>query len=120
MIIEATQPLEVFISDLQETIHLEPLIPRDLPEEQALKLLAKVPGKVRIYNPVSGKDFKPGTLISWHSPLFGRVNGEVAMEPESGWFVVRCHSVTGGLALISMDWDLRVEKTSGKDLQWDS
>lgn len=53
--------------------------------------------------------FQVGSWMSWNSPLFGRCSGQVAMEPEKGWCVVRCHSVTGDLALINLEWDVRVE-----------
>ncbi len=110
MIIEALEPLTVEITDSHETIHLRPFIPQDLPESQALKLLAKVPDKVRLYHPPSSDDLQPGMSISWDSPLFGRVHGQVAMEPENGWLVIRCHSVTGNLALVNVEWGLRIEK----------
>ena len=47
MIIEAIEPLNVTIAETHETIHLRPFTPQDLPESQALNLLAKVPDKVR-------------------------------------------------------------------------
>jgi len=110
LIIEALEPLTVEITDSHETIHLRPFTPQDLPESQALKLLAKVPDKVRLYHHPSSDELQPGRSISWHSPLFGRVRGQVAMVPENGWLVIRCHSITGALALVNVEWGLRIEK----------
>ncbi len=53
-------------------------------------------------------ELQPGVWVEWESPLFGRCVGQVAMTPESGWLVVRAHSVTGDLALIHVDWNVRV------------
>ncbi len=110
MIVEVTEPLNVNILATQETIRLRPDAPQDLPEEQALKLLAKCPGTVRLYVPPSSDALQSGVSISWHSPLFGRVHGQVAMEPENGWLVIRCHSITGALALVNVEWGLCIEK----------
>ncbi len=110
MIIEAIEPLNVTVLDSHETTRLRPFAPQDLPESQALKLLAKCPGTVRLYVPPSSNDLQSGVSISWYSPLFGRVHGQVAMEPENGWLVIRCHSVTGNLALVNVEWGLHIEK----------
>ncbi len=110
MFIEAVEPLNVTVSESNETIRLRPFQPQDLPESQALKLLAKCPGTVRLYIPPSLDALQPGVSISWHSPLFGWVTGQVAMEPEHGWLVIRGHSVTGNLALVNVEWGLRIEK----------
>jgi len=110
LIIEAIEPLNVTVLDSHETIRLRPFAPQDLPESQALKLLAKCPGTVRLYVPPSSDALQSGVSISWHSPMFGRVHGQVAMEPENGWLVIRCHSVTGNLALVNVEWGLCIEK----------
>ena len=55
-------------------------------------------------------ELQPGVWVEWDSPLFGRCVGQVAMTPESGWLVVRHHSVTGDLALLSVDWIKGVSK----------
>ncbi len=57
----------------------------------------------------------PGTWVEWNSPLFGRCSGQVAMSPESGWFVVRSHSVTGDLALIHVNWNVRLRLRQPRD-----
>ena len=90
-------------------------VPTDLPETYALKLLTKASDTVRVFKPVVPEDLQPGTTISWQSPLFGRVQGEVAMLPEGGWLVVRCHSVTGDLALVKLDWHIRIEGNAKND-----
>ena len=115
MIVEATEPLRVVIEDSGETIRLKPYVPTDLPETYALKLLTKASDTVRVFKPVVPEDLQPGTTISWQSPLFGRVQGEVAMLPEGGWLVVRCHSVTGDLALVKLDWHIRIEGNAKND-----
>jgi len=57
-------------------IRLIPGKPVEIPDEKrALKILAKAPSKVRVVQEVSPNDLRPGVTISWHSPLFGRVNG---------------------------------------------
>ncbi len=119
MIIEAIEPLNVTVLDSHETIRLRPFAPQDLPESQALKLLAKCPGTVRLYVPPSSDALQSGVSISWCSPMFGRVHGQVAMEPENGWLVIRGHSVTGNLALVNVEWGLRIQNpppSHGKDL----
>jgi hypothetical protein len=109
MKVEALMPIWLHIAETGEDIQLKPMVPTELPEAQALKLLAKGIGKVRPFHPLESSQVKVGDTLSWKSPLFGRCNGQVAMEPENGWCVVRCHSVTGDLALIHLDWDVKVE-----------
>ncbi len=92
-------------------VRLEPGRPVSLPDERARRLLAKAEGKVRAIEPAGQpvqEQLRPGTWVAWHSPLFGECTAQVAMAPENGWFVVRCHSVTGDLALIHLTWGVRI------------
>jgi len=109
MKVEALLPICLHIAETGQDIQLKPMIPTELPEAQALKLLAKGAGKVRLFHPVESSQVRVGDTLSWKSPMFGRCTGLVALEPENGWCVVRCHSVTGDLALIHLDWDVKVE-----------
>ena len=59
-------------------------------------------------SPSAPNDLEPGTMIEWDSNFLGHCLGEVAMSPEKGWVVVRTHSVTGNLALVKLDWGVRV------------
>ena len=107
--LEALEPLTYRWPDGE--VRLEPGKPVSLPDERARRLLAKAQGKVRAIElaaqAVQGQ-FLPDAWIAWHSPLFGECRGQLAMAPENGWLVVRCHSVTGDLALIRIGWDVRV------------
>ncbi len=109
MKVEALKPICLHIAETGADIQLKPMVPTELPEAQALKLLAKGIGKVRLFHPVEPSQVRGGDTLSWNSPLFGRCTGIVALEPENGWCVVRGHSVTGDLALINLDWDVKVE-----------
>jgi len=94
------EPLENLTVKLPEGVRtLEPGRTYHLPEPQAEKLLAKVPGKVRVVEPTpmpegvcfelnanlspdgtlsATDDFIPsGTRITYRSPLFGELSGEV-------------------------------------------
>ncbi len=107
--LEALEPLTYRWPDGE--VRLEPGKPVSLPDERARKLLAKAQGKVRPVEPLSKPDsgqVLPGVWVAWHSPLFGECRAQVAMAPENGWFVVRSHSVTGDLALIHLNWGVRI------------
>lgn len=67
MLIEATTPLRLKLPT--EEVHLQPGVPVDLPFPYAQRLLERAPGKVRA--------LVPGDRVSWISPLFGRLSGEL-------------------------------------------
>ena len=116
MLIEARRPMRVLIPDGE--IRLDPGRPMDLPEDQALKLLVKAGGQVRpiaLITELNLDQLIPGVWIEWVSPLWGHCQGQVAMSPESGWFVVRSHSVTGDLALIHVNWNVRLRLRQPRD-----
>jgi len=102
LLIEALVPLQVKLPEKEITF--EPGQSVNLPEELAFKLLEKAVGKVRVVVPPVLADLILGAKIVWASPLFGQCTGEIALPPENGWLVVRCHSVTGALALVHVDW----------------
>ena len=76
MLIEALKPLTVKLpaGDLQ----LKPGCPVNLAEDRALKLLAKVPGKVRMIQP-HALAFQLGDLIRWQG-MDGKVRGPAVVE----------------------------------------
>ena len=84
-------------------VHLTPGQAVVLPEDRARRLLAKAGGRVRRVElpvPVVGR-------IQWRSPLFGDCQGTVVFGPESDWYCVRTHSVSGSLALVHESWIVR-------------
>ena len=105
MIIEASAPLKYRWPEGE--IALKPGQQAEMPELRALRLLAKAGGKVRIIQAEPSIPQFPDMWVTWTSPLFGRCSGQMAMKPENGWIVVRSHSVTGDLALINLDWNVR-------------
>ena len=68
-------------------VQLEPGRAVDLPEDRALKLLAKAQGKVRLVSP-TGSAMEPGCLIHWES-MDGVVHGP-ALVLEVADFDGRC------------------------------
>ncbi len=118
MILEALELLTYRWPDGE--VRLEPGKPVSLPDERARRLLAKAQGKVRPVETLTKPDpgqVSPDVWVAWHSPLFGECTAQVAMAPENGWFVVRCHSVTGDLALIHLNWDVRIIPPAPKDAE---
>ena len=67
---------------------LEPLKPVNLPEDRARRLIAKIPGKVRLVersfpqpdertDDARWDDLRPGTTVEYESPVFGRLSAEI-------------------------------------------
>ena len=52
---------------------------------------------------------QPGMAVWWKSPLFGEVNGIVALMPDHGYVCVRNHSVTKRVVFIPVSWVTRVQ-----------
>ncbi len=100
MLIEALKPLMVRLPS--GDLHLTPGKPVDLPDEQAQKLLAMVPEKVKLAS-TRPPCLQPGTWIEWDSPLFGRLRGELLGVREDGWLEV-FHPLTDKLARIPRAW----------------
>ena len=101
MWIEALTPLRIKLPDRELCLMAGQL--RDLPDDLATRLVEHASGKVRVVNPSVVESLQPGAWVCWDSPLFGMCTGQIALAPENGWLVVRCHSVTGNLALIKVD-----------------
>jgi hypothetical protein len=85
---------------------LEPGIPVNLPDDRARRLLAKAPKQVCVVRAVD-EPLQAGDLISWRSPVVGIRTGELAMQPEQGWIVVRCPSETVRFIGIPQEWMVR-------------
>lgn len=97
MIVEATKRLKVRLPD--QDIWLEPGSPAEIPDEQAHRLLRKAPGKVRVVS----KRMVPGSMITWFSPLFGLLSGELLAVLDDGQIEV-FHPLTEKLVRIPQAW----------------
>ncbi len=83
MFVEAIDhPIRYHLADGRE-VRRVPGQPVDLPDIQARKLLAKVPGKVKLAS-TRPPCLQPGTWIEWDSPLFGRLRGELLGVRDDG------------------------------------
>lgn len=98
MVIEVLKPLRVHLRD--RTVDLRPGQPTELNDEEAARLLAKKPDKVR---PV----LHPGDLVEWLGPALPRQQGEVLAVFGDGIFEV-WHPLTERLCRLSVSWVLRV------------
>ena len=107
MLIEVLVSLQIKLPDKE--LRVKPGQSVNLPEEFAIKLLERAPGKVRVLAPPILADLISGAKIVWDSPIVGPCTGEIALPPENGWLVVRNHSVTGNLALVNVDWIRQTE-----------
>ncbi len=102
MLLEAVdRPIRYRLADGRE-IRLEPGRSVDLPDPQALKLLAKAQGRVKLASTDLPR-FQPGTWIEWDSPLFGRLRGELLGFREDGRLEV-FHPVTQTVTPIPQTW----------------
>src|SRR5262245_39018637 len=99
MLVEAVIPLRV--KSAGRWRFLEPGKPVELADNQALKLLSKVPGKVRQVSPLahSSGPLIPGETVTWFSPLFGNVTGELLAVHTDGQIDV-FHPLKEGIARI--------------------
>ncbi len=93
MLIEASAPLKLKLPT--EDVHLQPGVPVALPDSYAQRLLAKVPGKIRVLH--------PGDRLCWDSPLFGVLEGELLAVRENGMIAV-FHPLKDGVAEIPVTW----------------
>ena|SRR5215831_2796848 len=97
MTIEALRPLR--IRRAAGDLHLKPGHPIELPDEDAIRLLAKT-DKVRLV-------FGPGEWVEWSSPALPKGNGEVlAVHPDETFEVF--HSITEAVCRLPMIWVIRV------------
>ncbi len=67
------QPLTVKLNG--RFVPLQPGVPVEFTQAQGLKLLAKAPGRLRVVS--EPLPLTPGTLITWESPVVGRLSGPV-------------------------------------------
>ena len=76
----------------------------EVPDEYGRKLLWKVGNAVKeILGDQEGTILAVGTKIVWHSPLFGRCVGKVAMNPVEGKVLVH-HPLTETVTWIPVSW----------------
>lgn len=96
------------LSPLAIRVHPDPTVRTlgpgvvELPDDQAEKLLAKAPGKVRAVTP-GDSTLTPGQPVEWDSPLFGLLRG-VLIEPVGAAFVRVWHPLTDREAVIPRSW----------------
>lgn len=98
MRIEALRPLH--IRRAAGDLHLRPGVPVDLPDDDAIRLLAKKPDAVR---PV----VKPGDHVEWLSPALPKQQGEVLAINPDGTFEVY-HPLTDILCRLPLAWVTRI------------
>ena len=98
MVIEVLKPLLVHLRD--RTVDLRPGQPTELDDEEAARLLAKKPDKVR---PV----LHPGDTVDWLSPALPKQQGEVLEVYDDGTFEV-WHPLTETLCRLPMTWVVQV------------
>lgn len=97
MLIEALRPLH--IRRANGDLHLKPGCPVDLPDEDAVRLLAKKPDAVR---PV----IRPGDLVEWLSPALPKQQGEVLAVHGDSFTIF--HPLAETLCRLPISWITRV------------
>jgi len=106
LLIEALRPLVVHTHE--KTIYLTPGRPVNFPDSDALRLLDKAPGKVRVV--VSGRgssDIRPGVWVEWQSPALLPCRGEVLAVYENETFEI-FHPLTERLCRLPVAWITQV------------
>jgi hypothetical protein len=95
--IEILAPLRLVSPDgtKQEVLPGEIL---DIPEAKALKLLAKVPQKVRIV-----PSLQPGWVVEWQSQIFGTCSGKV-VSVKTETVTITDHSVLKQEVTLPASW----------------
>lgn len=88
-------------------IVLTPGHPRDLPEDQARRLLERAAGKVRVVEPGSVMEgIQPGVWVEWLSPALPKQRGEVLAVYDDGTFDV-WHPLAETLCRLPVTWVIR-------------
>lgn len=106
MLLEATgKPIKYCLRDGREIV-LRPGAPVNLPEAPARKLLERAPGKVRAVRTDPILAVEPGSTVTWDSPLFGRVTGQVMAVCVDGFLEVH-HPLTKQPTTIPLSWMVR-------------
>lgn len=85
-------------------LHLKPGLPVDLPDGDAVRLLALKPNAVR---PL----LCPGDIVEWRSQALPKQRGEVLAVHTDGTFEV-WHPLTEALCRLPVAWVLRVQRTA--------
>ncbi len=89
-------------------VQLKPGHPVDLPEDRALKLLARAQGKVRLVEPgISPSQLGAGRWVEYASPLFGRITCEV-LDVGAGGELSVFHPLQAKLVTIPLAWVVKV------------
>ncbi|MGE0469629.1 MAG: hypothetical protein AB7L09_12700 [Nitrospira sp.] len=102
MTLVALRPLHIRRSG--GDLHLKPGLPVDLPDGDAVRLLAKKPDAVRLV-------LRPGDIVEWLSPALPKQHGEVLDVYEDGTFEV-VHTLSVKLCRLPMVWVTRVVNRS--------
>ncbi len=84
-------------------VRLVPGQPADLPEDRALKLLAKAPGRVRPVAAIPSENHSADRWVEFESPLFGRCRGRLIMI-DGDTAIIEDHSVLNQAACIKRQW----------------
>lgn len=98
MLMEALRPLH--IRRVNGDLHMKPGSPVEVPDEDAVRLLAKKPDAVR---PV----LCPGDIVEWLSPALPKQQGEVLEVYQDGNFEV-FHPLTEILCRLPIRWATKV------------
>ncbi len=93
LLVEALRRLKVRLPD--GVLHLAPGKPVTLPQEQADKLFTRAAGKVRAVH--------RGDVITWNSPVLGKVQGEFLGITDDGRIEVH-HPITEAVVRIPVEW----------------
>jgi hypothetical protein len=111
MRIEVLRPLHIRRRAGGEDLHLKPG-PIDLPDDDAVKLLAKKPDAVRLA-------VQPGDRVEWLSPALPKQEGEVLAIYDDGTFEVY-HPLTEILCRLPLAWVTRVvtAPTNPEESRW--
>lgn len=98
MLMQALRPLH--IRRVNGDLHMKPGFPVELPDEDAVRLLAKKPDAVR---PV----LCPGDIVEWLSPALPKQQGEVLDVYQDGTFEV-CHPLAEKLCRLPLMWVTKI------------
>ena len=101
------QPLTVKLNG--RFMHLQPGVPVELTQAQGLKLLAKAPGRFRVVS--EPLPLTPGAIITWESPVVGRLSGPVLTVLDES--VTVQHPLSEAPCTIPKGW-IRSSQTMGE------
>ncbi len=90
-------------------VQLQPGVPVECTQAQGLALLAKAPGRVRVV--AEQAPLTPGAIITWESPVVGRLSGPILTVLDKG--VTVRHPLSEVPCTIPKDW-IRSRQTMGE------